>query len=109
MKRIVISLEAEAALDDILIHTIERWSQAQAEIYIGQLTERLRALASGAPPHARPCELLMQGKRTATGLSYYREGSHFLILRETAGELQLVEIFHERMNLDRLLEELKER
>jgi len=47
VKRIVISLEAEAALDDILIHTIERWSQAQAEIYIGQLTERLRALASG--------------------------------------------------------------
>jgi plasmid stabilization system protein ParE len=75
VKRIVISLEAEAALDDILIHTIERWSQAQAEIYIGQLTQRLRALASGAPPHARPCELLMQGKRTATGLSYYREGS----------------------------------
>ena len=39
-------------------------------------------------------------------LTYYREGSHFLILREKPETLEVVEILHGRMNLDEHLEGL---
>ena len=48
----------------------------------------------------------MRGVRDASGLSYYREGSHFLILREKPDMLEVVEIFHARMNIDAHLERL---
>ena len=40
------------------------------------------------------------------GLTYYREASHFLILLETADTLEVVEILHGRMDLDRHLRRL---
>ena len=46
----------------------------------------------------------MQGVRDASGLTCYREGSHFLILRENPDTLEVVEILHGRMNLDEQLE-----
>ena len=55
---------------------------------------------------SRHCELLMQGVRDASGLTCCREGSHFLILRENPDTLEVVEIFHGRMNLDEHLERL---
>jgi len=48
----------------------------------------------------------MQGVREASGLVFHREGSHYLILRERAETLEVVEIFHERMNLEAHLERL---
>ena len=33
------------------------------------------------------------------GLSYYREGRHYLILRETENNLELVEVCHSQMTL----------
>ena len=62
----------------------------------------------GTGPRARPCELLMQGVRDASGLTCYCEGSHFLILREKPDTLEVVEILHGRMNLDEHLESLAE-
>ena len=50
----------------------------------------------------------MRGVRDASGLTCYREGSHFLILRENPDTLEVVEILHERMNLDEHLERLAE-
>ena len=50
----------------------------------------------------------MRGVRAAPGLTWYREGSHFLILRETPDTLEVVEILHGRMNLDKHLERLAE-
>ena len=63
-------------------------------------------LPRGIGPRARRCELLMQGVRDASGLSYCREGSHFLILREKPDMLEVVEIFHVRMNIEAHLERL---
>ena len=42
----------------------------------------------------------MQGVRDASGLTFFHEGSHFLILRENQGTLEVVEILHGRMSLD---------
>ena len=50
----------------------------------------------------------MRGVREASGLTCFREGSHYLILRERPETLEVVEIFHERMNVEALLEGLLE-
>jgi plasmid stabilization system protein ParE len=49
----------------------------------------------------------MKGIRDDAGLTYIREGSHYLILRDKPDVLEVVEIFHERMNIDRHLHDLE--
>lgn len=109
MKRIVISKEAEAALEDILLYTIRQWVNEQADAYAQQLLKRLRALAKGELPHARPCEMLMRGGRSAAGLKFIREGAHYLIVREAVEEVALVELFHVSMDVEQHLTELTRR
>lgn len=74
MKRLIFAPAALASLQDILDWTIMRFGDAQAERYTGQLIARLEALAAGQPPHAKPCSVLLPGRRDAAGLLYYREG-----------------------------------
>lgn len=106
MKRLIYAPAALASLENIFAWTIEHFGDAQAERYKNQLAARLVAAAAGEPPHPLPCERLLMGKRDATGLTYLREGRHFLVLRERAESLELVEVFHDRMNLEARLREL---
>lgn len=108
MKRLVYAPAALTSLEAILLWTIEQFGDAQAERYTKQLVARLEALALDQPPRAKSCKQLLQGKRDATGLSYYREGQHYLILRESEQTLELVEVFHSRMDLETKLMALKE-
>ncbi|MEM5580846.1 type II toxin-antitoxin system RelE/ParE family toxin [Roseibium sp. AS2] len=107
MKQLVFSPAALSSLEDILFETIAAFGDAQAERYSRQLAARLDALASGSPPHAISCSRLLQGNRDAKGLKYYREGRHYLILRESSDTLELVEVFHERMQIEARLQELE--
>ena len=68
MKRIVVSREAEAALDDVLIHTVRRWGEAQAETYQARLLHRLESLASAEISYARSCALLLPDNPSAANL-----------------------------------------
>ncbi|WP_108260538.1 type II toxin-antitoxin system RelE/ParE family toxin [Mangrovicoccus ximenensis] len=106
MKDIVYAPAALASLQDILEWTIGRHGDAQAERYTNQLIARLDALAAGQPPHPRPCSALLSEGRRAPGLGYVREGRHYLILRETETAIELVEVFHERMNIEAWLQAL---
>ncbi len=106
MKTVVFAPAAPDRLADIFAWTEERFGEAQARACASRLARRLEALAAGEGPQPRPCERLMQGVREASGLVFYREGSHCLILRERAETLEVVEIFHERMNLEAHLERL---
>ena len=108
MKEIFYAPAALARFADILECTIQNFGEAQANACTARLAARIEALAAGTGPRARPCELLMQGVRDASGLTWYREGSHFLILREKSDTLEVVEILHGRMNLDEHLERLAE-
>lgn len=101
MKDIKVSLAAAAKLAEILEYSIDQWGLARAEDYKDQLRERVRSVARGELPYPRPCEVLMQGKRDAAGLCYCREGAHFIILRDTATHLEVVEFIHQRSNLER--------
>ena len=106
MKDIKVSPAAEAALTDILHYSIESWGPAQTEKYKALLLERVRSVARREPPHPRPCEILMQGKRDAAGLCYCKAGRHFIILRETATRINVVDFIHESRDLERLIESL---
>ena len=101
MKSVVYAPTALDSFDDILEYTADTFGEAQAVTYTEQLAARIEALGAGS--RARPCALLMRGNADAAGLIYCREGSHFLILLETADTLEVVEILHGRMNLDRHL------
>ncbi len=46
----------------------------------------------------------MRGVWDASGLFFHREGSHDPVLRETPETLEVVEIFHERMDIEAHLE-----
>ena len=106
MKEAFCAPAAIARFADILEYPIRNFGEAQADAYTARLAARIEALAAGTGPRARRCELLMRGVRDASGLTYYREDSHFLILRENPDTLEVVEILHGRMNLDEHLERL---
>ena len=104
MRTVVFSPAALARLADIFAYSMDRFGEAQAEAYAARLAGRLEALAAGEGPTARPCERLMRGVREAFGLTCYHEGAHYLILREKPEALEVVEIFHERMDIEAHLE-----
>ncbi len=108
MKRIIFAPAALASFDDIIAYTLGQFGAAQADTYTNQIVARLEALAEGRGPQARPCELLMQGIRETSGLGYYREGSHFLILRQRIDILEVVEILHGKMDIETHLQRLIE-
>lgn len=109
MKDVIFAPAALASFDDILHYTAERFGDAQATAYTTQLISRIEALASGTGPRARSCALLMQSAKDAGGLTYTREGGHFLILRETDENLEIVEILHGQMDLDSHLRRMSDR
>ncbi len=106
MKEIKLSRVAEVALGKIFDYSIANWGPARAREYKRRLLARIRALARAEPPHARPCAVLMAGKRQAAGLGYVREGSHFIILRETAERIEVVDLLHQSRDLERLIDRL---
>ena len=107
MKRLIYSPAALSSIEDILEWTVETLGDAQAERYRLQLAGRLRLLASGEPPYPRNCSGLFQNRLNATDLSYHREGRHYLILRETAETLEIVEVLHAHMDIEARLDELR--
>ena len=94
MKAVVYSPAALARFADLLGCTLERFGAARADVHAVRLAGRLEAPASGHGPKARPRERLMRGVREASGLTCFREGSHYPIVREKPQALEVVEIFH---------------
>tara|TARA_R110002167_G_scaffold323757_2_gene529771 strand:- start:60 stop:413 length:354 start_codon:yes stop_codon:yes gene_type:complete len=91
--------QAEQSLVEIAEWTVRRFGAEQALAYRDALIARLDALASGQPPHPRPCDLLMQGRAAAAGLVFYREGGHYIVMRETEALLEVLDVLHERSDL----------
>jgi plasmid stabilization system protein ParE len=108
MKRLVYAPAALASLEDIFAWTIANFGDVQAQQYTDQLIGRLTLLAAGQGPKPRPCPQLVRTNRKVAGLCFYREGQHYLILRETSDTLELVEAFHGRMNIEARLRDLQQ-
>lgn len=106
MKDIRVSPAAEARLAEIFDYSIDHWGLPRAEEYKDQLLERIKSVARNEPPQPRPCEVLMAGRRDATGLCYCREGRHYIILRVTTEIVEVVEFIHDNRDLERLIDNL---
>jgi plasmid stabilization system protein ParE len=97
---------AERRLTEIAEWTAKQFGRAQALAYQDALIEQINLLAAGKPPHARSCEVLMHGHRAAPGLLYYRERSHFIIMRKTADKPEILDFLYERVDLVSHIERL---
>ena len=109
MKPWRLTRHAEQRLTEIAEWTAKRFGAEQALAYQDALIERIKALASGDPPTARACEVLIQGQPAARGLLYYYEGSHYIILRESDEKLDVLDFLHERSDLPKHIASLEGR
>ena len=97
---------AIARLASIFEWTIERFGLSQAEAYRLDLLRRCTALASGSPPHGRPCGAFLGEQADAADLYFYREGGHYIIYRKTEGRLVVIDFVHGARDLDGILKDL---
>ena len=109
MKPFRLTPQAEARLTDIALWTVNQFGVDQARRYECELTDRLKALASGNPPHGRPCDLLVPGRDVDDDLYYYRQGRHYIVYQDTRELLILVDFVHGSRDLTRILEDLANR
>ncbi|GAA4813646.1 hypothetical protein GCM10011365_20220 [Marinicella pacifica] len=98
--------QAEKSLVEIAAWTIKHFGQAQALKNRDELISCINRLANNDPPHGKECNELMSDKSQAKGLLYFHQGSHYIIFRRTKKQLEVLEFFHQRMNITAHLEEL---
>ena len=98
---------AVARLVGIFEWTIERFGLSRAEAYRRDLLHRCTALASGSPPHGRPCEAILGQQAGPVDLYFYREGGHYIIYRKTEDRLVVIDFVHGARDLDSLLNDLE--
>ena len=109
MKWVRLTPQAEAAFGEIHEYSLRTWGAAAAEAYRQRIVNRLKALAAGKWPRGRSCAALFQsaaGEPAFAELCYYREGSHYLIYRERADMLMVVDMLHVSMDVERHLRAL---
>ena len=106
MKPFRLTPQAEARLTDIALWTVNQFGVDQARRYERELIDRLKAIASGEPPHGRPCSLLIPGKDFDDELYQYRQGQHYIVYRDTPALLIVVDFVHGSRDLPRILEDL---
>jgi toxin ParE1/3/4 len=97
---------AADSLVEIFAWTLSRFGERQAIAYRDALSERIEASAAGRPPHPHPCGLLMREHPGADDLVYYREGGHYIVMRDSEEVLSVLEFFHQATDLPRHLQAL---
>jgi len=91
--------QAENSLTEIATWTINHFGSKQAILYRDELINCINRLASDSPPQSRNCEQLMQGHDVMSDLYYCQQGRHFIVFRQTEKQLEILEFFHQRMDL----------
>jgi toxin ParE1/3/4 len=103
-----LSPQAEQRLEEIIGWTIDRFGIDQAIKYKDRLIARLSCLVVDKSPHGRPCNVLIFDKRNVTDLEYYREGRHYIIYRNTAAGLYVLDFVHSSRDLESIIQDLSE-
>ena len=96
--------QAEESLAEIVDWTARQFGRRQAVAYGDALIDRIKGLAAGLLPRGRPCSGLFRGEpdeQALADLLYYREGSHYVVFRQTAEMLIVLDILHGSMDLER--------
>ena len=102
----VLTRQAEAALKDIAIWTVETFGRRQADAYAEDLIEKCQALADGAAP-SKDCRRLVDPARPEN-LRYARSGQHYVVFIAAPDRMIVVDFLHVRMDLPARLAALGE-
>jgi toxin ParE1/3/4 len=101
-----LSIQAEQRLEEIFGWAIDNFGIEQAIRYKDQLILRLSSMAAGELPQGKPCNNLLEGKREASDLEYYREGRHFIIYRNTPDGILVLDFVHGSRDLEAIVKEI---
>lgn len=93
MNRYILSPEAKTDIANILIYTNKHWGKEQSEKYILQIRGRLQWLAD-QPMLGRSRDAVKEGYRS------FNEGSHTLFYRVTSGNIEIIGIPHQSMDVE---------
>lgn len=93
MKRVVLTLEAEDALQDIAVYASERWGETQAKEYLARIRDA----------YVRLCDRPRMGRlRRKIGPAEFREiqiGSHVVVYAPRPTDVLVVGVLHEAMDI----------
>lgn len=87
---------AQRDLSSIWDFTRERWDEAQAETYIFEMRAAIERIAVD-PQRGRACDEIRAGYRR------YGIGSHLIFYMESADNVDVMRILHQRMDPTRYL------
>jgi toxin ParE1/3/4 len=88
-----LSPAAEADLSDIWDFTAEQWDSRQADRYVRMIVERAQGAAEGRLP-------MRLADNIRSGYTKIAAGSHMIYFRPTGGEVEVVRILHQSMDVD---------
>jgi toxin ParE1/3/4 len=93
MRQVVLTLEAEDALQDIALYTLDRWGEPQAREYISRIRDACARLSEN-PSMGRS-----RGRVGAVELREIQIGSHVVIYALRPADVLVVGVLHEAMDL----------
>ena len=93
----VLTRQAEAALRDIAIWTIETFGKRQAEAYAEDLIEKCQALAEDLA-QSRDCRRLIDAD-LPENLRFARSGQHFVVFIDGPDRMIVIDFLHVRADL----------
>ncbi|GGD02870.1 type II toxin-antitoxin system RelE/ParE family toxin [Aureimonas glaciei] len=96
VSRLRLNPKASADLDGIFLDTAVRWSSEQADRYIAEIDDAMRALA-------RSPGLGQKVDDVRAGYYRYRAGSHLIFYRRVEPGIEVMRVLHQRMDIDRHL------
>jgi toxin ParE1/3/4 len=94
----VLSLRAEADLDDIIAFTVRTWNDAQAERYVAAIEACCQRLAD-SPMIGHACDDLLPGMRRM------EQGSHVVFYRQRDDGVRVIRVLHKHMLPERHISE----
>jgi toxin ParE1/3/4 len=92
MSRIVFSPAAEADIDEIWDYTADNWSIEQADRYVAQIRQACASLS----PDGREGRAIPQVRE---GYRKLAVGSHLAVFRLVDGNIDVVRVLHQRMDI----------
>lgn len=109
MKSVRLTRRAESRLVEIVDWTIEHFGIAQATPYEDQLIDRVKGIARNEPPLGKPCSVLVPELPGTMGLLYLRVGKHYVVYREQADVIAIIDFVHSSRDLPNIIATLSAR
>lgn len=100
----IITQQAEQDIDDIFTYSKDVWGVERATHYLQDLHEGLCYLADNRAL-GKPCSALLPAINKP--LFYYMWQRHYVVFRREKGRLELLALFHNRVDLPRHLKNIQ--